>query len=206
VFQNPGSPIVTSSGSDEAIVWVLDENAPRTALLNGDAAPRPVLYALDALDLKLLWKSPAGELHPSGKYNEPAFARGSVFVGTDRIQAFAAGGRAAHREALTDVAEADAASKARDVAGSDADSATDNLALDTLDAETIYRLRCADCHDHPQGRIPPKELLANRTEDYIISVLTSGIMRENARGLTPEQIRALAHQLRSYRDSTRPSQ
>jgi hypothetical protein len=30
VFGNPGSPVVTSHGSDDAIVWVLDENA------NGD--------------------------------------------------------------------------------------------------------------------------------------------------------------------------
>ncbi len=40
------------------------------------------------MTLRLLWKSRPGELHTSGKYNEPAFARGSVFVGTDRIQAF----------------------------------------------------------------------------------------------------------------------
>jgi hypothetical protein len=27
-------------------------------------------------------------LHTSGKYNQPVTARGTVFVGTDRIQAF----------------------------------------------------------------------------------------------------------------------
>ncbi len=88
VLENPGSPVVTSNGYRDAIVWVLDENARRSALLAGAGAPRPVLYAFDAQSLKLLWKSAPGILHTSGKYNEPAFARGTVFVGTDRIQAF----------------------------------------------------------------------------------------------------------------------
>ncbi len=88
VLENPGSPVVTSNGYRDAIVWVLDENARRSAPLAGNNAPRPVLYAFDAMTLRLLWKSRPGALHTSGKYNEPAFARGSVFVGTDRIQAF----------------------------------------------------------------------------------------------------------------------
>jgi len=88
IFGNPGSPLVSSRGGRDAIVWVLDENAPRTALLVGDNPPRPVLYAFDALTLKLLWKSPEGALHTSGKYNEPLIVGGTVFVGTDRIQAF----------------------------------------------------------------------------------------------------------------------
>jgi mono/diheme cytochrome c family protein len=91
IFGNPGSPLVSSRGGHDAIVWVLDENAPRTALLVGDNPPRPVLYAFDALTLKLLWKSPEGALHTSGKYNEPLIVRGTVFVGTDRIQAFGVG-------------------------------------------------------------------------------------------------------------------
>jgi len=88
VFENPGSPVVTSNGSRDAVVWVLDPNARRSAPLVGDGAPQPVLYALDALTLRLLWKSAPGQLQPSGKYNEPVIARGTVFVGTDRIQAF----------------------------------------------------------------------------------------------------------------------
>ncbi len=89
-FENPGSPVVTSNGSRDAVVWVLDTNARRSALLVGDGAPRPVLYALDAMTLKRLWSSEPGQLHTSGKYNEPTIARGTVFVGTDRIQAFTA--------------------------------------------------------------------------------------------------------------------
>ena len=88
VLENPGSPVVTSNGYRDAIVWVLDENARRTASLAGNDAPRPVLYAFDAMTLRLLWNSRPGDLHTSGKYNEPVIARGSVFVGTDRIQAF----------------------------------------------------------------------------------------------------------------------
>lgn len=135
-------------------MWVLDENARRSALLRGAAAPRPVLYALDALTFSLLRKSKPGELHTSGKYNEPAFARGTVFVGTDRIQAFSA-----------------------------------------ADGGTIYLRRCASCHDHPEGRIPPKELLANRPEAYIVDVLTQGVMREQAHGLSVAQIQAAAQYL-----------
>jgi outer membrane protein assembly factor BamB len=87
-FENPGSPLVTSSGSREAIVWVLDENARRSASLDGPNSPHPLLYAFDAMTLKLLWRSGPAELHTSGKYNEPAITHGTVFVGTDRIQAF----------------------------------------------------------------------------------------------------------------------
>jgi mono/diheme cytochrome c family protein len=88
-FQNPGSPIVTSSrGGKDAIVWVLDINATSSATLYGPHAPQPILYAFDAMSLKLLWKSLPGVLFPSGKYNEPAVVNGAVFVGTDRVQAF----------------------------------------------------------------------------------------------------------------------
>ena len=87
-LENPGSPIITSNGSRDAVVWVLDPNARRSALLVGDGAPKPLLYAFDAITLRPLWRSAPGQLHASGKYNEPAMARGTVFVGTDRIQAF----------------------------------------------------------------------------------------------------------------------
>jgi hypothetical protein len=88
VLQNPGSPVVTSNGSRNAVVWVLDENAPRFSRLGATTNVRPVLYAFDAITLKLLWRSAEGELEAGGKYNEPAIARGTVFVGTDRIVAF----------------------------------------------------------------------------------------------------------------------
>jgi hypothetical protein len=89
-LQNPGSPVVTSDGSKGAVVWVLDENAPRTARLTDSAGVRPVLYAFDGMTLELLWHSTDTELQTGGKYNEPVTARGTVFVGTDRIVAFGA--------------------------------------------------------------------------------------------------------------------
>ena len=85
---NPGSPIVTSNGGRDAIVWVLDTNAERTAPLYGPTASQPVLYAFDASNLQLLWKSAPGQLATSGKYNEPTVVNGVAYVGTDRIQAF----------------------------------------------------------------------------------------------------------------------
>src|ERR1700722_3716328 len=88
VLENPGSPVVTSHGTTSPIVWVLDEHAHRSTSLAGQNAPRPTLYAFDALTLRLLWKSGPGELNAGGKYGEPAIARGSVFVATDRVQAF----------------------------------------------------------------------------------------------------------------------
>jgi outer membrane protein assembly factor BamB len=88
VLKNPGPPVVSSNGGKDAIVWVLDENAQRSALLTGPKAPQPVLYAIDPNTLKVLWKTDPGLLHASGKYNSPTIADGDVYVGTDRIVAF----------------------------------------------------------------------------------------------------------------------
>jgi hypothetical protein len=87
-FVNPGSPLVTSAGDAGAIVWVLDENAPRSAALLGPNAPQPVLHAFDAATLTPLWQSPPRLLRAGGKYGSPTVAHGFVFVATDRVQAF----------------------------------------------------------------------------------------------------------------------
>ena len=183
---NPGSPVVTSQGSERAVVWVLDENAPRSALLSGDDAPRPVLYAFDAVSLKPLWRSAAGELHTSGKYNEPAFGGGQVFVGTDRIQAFGIGGRR----------RTDAPPAASRVATATS-SAAPAPALAGMASEALYRLRCAACHDHPQGNIPPRSRIAGLQRERIVHALSEGLMRPQATGLSAEQIGQLADYLRS---------
>lgn len=88
VLQNPGPAVVSSNGGKDAIVWVLDENAPRSAILTGAKAPHPVLYAMDSKTLKLLWKTEPESLQASGKYNSPTVANGTVYIGTDRIVAF----------------------------------------------------------------------------------------------------------------------
>jgi hypothetical protein len=87
-FHNAGSPVVTSNGGRDAIVWMVDQNAPRTANLYGDKAPQPILYAFDAVTLTLLWKSEPGELYTTGNYGEPTIVNGLALVGTDRLQAF----------------------------------------------------------------------------------------------------------------------
>jgi hypothetical protein len=184
VFGNPGSPVVSSNGSRDAIVWVLDENARRSAPLAGKDAPAPVLYAFDAMTLKLLWRSAPGQLHTSGKYNEPTFARGAVVVGTDRIQAFGIGAAPLPRrtERTAEIA---------------ADRIAVAVAADSgLDGETIYQQRCSACHDHPQGNIPPRELIARRSHSHIVDTLANGAMRPQAAGLGPGDIEAVARYLR----------
>lgn len=85
---SPGSPVVTSDGSANPIVWLTDANVYRSATLAGPHVPHPVLYAFDALTMNLLWSSTSSMLNVAGKYSHPTIARGIVFVGTDRIQAF----------------------------------------------------------------------------------------------------------------------
>jgi len=92
-FLNPGSPVVTSQGEGGAVVWVVDENASRLASLLSDATPHPVLYAVDGTSLVPLWNSASGGagLRLGGKYETPLVAHGTVFVVTDRVQAFVLG-------------------------------------------------------------------------------------------------------------------
>lgn len=178
VFENPGSPVISSRpDGTAAIAWVLDENARRSALLTaGEGAPRPVLYALDALSLRPLWRSAPGELSTSGKYNEPIVVRGQVIVGTDRIQAFGLGGRRSEAQAPRKVAVA--------IEVPDDGRAVDGAAL--------YRQRCAMCHDQAQGNIPPRSWIAKRGRAAIIDALTNGAMKQQAAGLTRREIEAVA--------------
>jgi hypothetical protein len=87
---NPGSPVVTSAGGAGPVVWIVDENAPRSQPLAG-AWPRPVLVAVDGETMSVLYQSAASDLASGGKYIEPVTAHGTVFVGTDRLQAFGVG-------------------------------------------------------------------------------------------------------------------
>lgn len=182
VLGNPGSPVISSRGSDDGIVWILDENARRSAPLAGPGAPAPVLYALDAASLKLLWKSASGQLRTSGKYNEPTFAGGEVVVGTDRIQAFGMG-----------ASKQKPASSASLVASP---PAPQPVADSGLDGATLYQQRCAMCHDHPQGNIPPRQLIASRSHTRIVDTLTHGAMRAQAAGLSAHDIDAIARYLK----------
>lgn len=85
---NPGSPVLTSNGPNNAVAWVLDENAQRTDSLLAPGIQHPVLYAFDANTLELLWRSAKNELDLAGKYGTVTVANGVVYVGTGRLQAF----------------------------------------------------------------------------------------------------------------------
>jgi hypothetical protein len=87
-FLNPGSPVVSSDGGKNPVVWILDQNARRTQPLLDPKTPGPVLYAVDGTTMRLLWKTSPSELAPGGKYATPAIAHGAVFVATDRLYAF----------------------------------------------------------------------------------------------------------------------
>lgn len=194
VLGNPGSPVVTSNGPRDAIVWILDENASRSAPLEGPGAPQPVLYALDATTLQVLWKSGQGQLYTSGKYNEPGFGRGIVFVGTDRIQAFGPGGHGI--EQRNEIGLKSAASARPSPVRNPVPTIAAASGAGAIDGSAIYAQRCAVCHDHPQGNIPPRKWIAARPHDRIVDALTHGAMRAQAQGLTAEQIDSVARYLK----------
>lgn len=129
-----------------------------------------------------LVQSAPGQLHTSGKYNEPLLAAGMVVVGTDRIQAFAAD---APRRAPSPARAAVAAAPPRAPV---ADSG--------LDGEALYRQRCAVCHEHPQGNIPPRAIIARRSHADIVHALSRGAMRAQAAGLSEHDIEAVARYLK----------
>lgn len=60
------------------------------------------------------------------------------------------------------------------------------------DGAALYAEHCAVCHDNPQGRIPPKNMIARRSPDEVINALTNGSMKVQAKDLKPLEIRALA--------------
>ncbi len=92
-FVNPGSPVVVGGGNQggQPTVWVIDENAKRSASLLDPSTPKPVLYVFDGETLELLAHTREGELEIGGKYVTVAVANGGVIVATDRIVAFGVG-------------------------------------------------------------------------------------------------------------------
>src|ERR1700722_5207591 len=57
----------------------------------------------------------------------------------------------------------------------------------------LYAARCAACHDHASGRVPPKVLISTpRSAEDVIDTLTRGVMRAQATGLSDAQVRTLA--------------
>ncbi len=186
VLQNPGSPIVSSHGARDAIVWILDSNRPRSASLYGLDAPQPVLYAVDAESMRLLWRSRPGELQPSGKYNEATIADGLVIVGTDRIQVFGLGSAGGSHVSTALAVLAPGPGTTGTAAAPAADAA--NLA----DGARLYAERCRACHESNQSGIPAVEILRNLKSDAIVEKLLLGSMQTQALGLTELQIGQVA--------------
>ena len=60
------------------------------------------------------------------------------------------------------------------------------------EGEAIYKQRCAMCHDSAQDRVPPLFLIRRRSAEDVIQTLTDGAMKQQANGLSADQIRNLA--------------
>ncbi|MDF0545096.1 PQQ-binding-like beta-propeller repeat protein [Sphingobium sp. H39-3-25] len=57
----------------------------------------------------------------------------------------------------------------------------------------VFQTRCAMCHENPVGRTPSRAFLRQtRSPEFILSALTTGVMRENAEGLSLDDKRAVA--------------
>lgn len=190
IFRNPGVPFVSSNGARDAIVWVMDVNAPRSALLYGTEAPRPILYAIDATTLEILWRSSPGQLHPSGKYNEPIVARSTVLVGTDRIQAF--GLRPAQKNFRVRSAAPSATPNSTASIRSATSGNSTRESTGDIDAAALYQLHCAACHELERVDIPHRRRLEKLETAFIREKLTLGSMQSAARALSDPQIAALA--------------
>ncbi len=86
-LHQPGAPTVSSNGSKEAILWVIESNKD-----DGDLGPPGVLHAFDAITGKTLYRSdedPTRDtLEDARKFSCPTVANGRVFVGTHGIVAY----------------------------------------------------------------------------------------------------------------------
>lgn len=186
-FFNPGSPTVSSNGGKDAIVWVMDPNAPRLTKLDTADAPRPTLYAFDATTLKLLWKTAPGELYPSGKYNEPAVVNGLVLVGTDRVQAFGLLPKSAKPRPRPTATPTPTPAPAQPVGK-------------VAQGKALFAGRCAACHESNVSEAPPKAAIASLPKPHLITAMTTGTMQPLAAGMSAEQIDAVAEYLKSQEE------
>jgi len=65
-------------------------------------------------------------------------------------------------------------------------------AATSAEGAELYKQRCAVCHDTPQDRIPPLFLIRRRSAEDVIQTLSTGSMKQQASGLSADQIRSLA--------------
>lgn len=76
--------------------------------------------------------------------------------------------------------------------GSWAADAIPSALQDSARGAELFEQRCATCHKHPRGNIPPVFVLNYKSPEQIIDALTNGRMQQQAAGLHAEDIRALA--------------
>ena len=60
------------------------------------------------------------------------------------------------------------------------------------DAAQLFGERCSVCHDDPKGRAPGRAYLSSRLPSEVVYALSRGVMRQQAAGLSGDQVRALA--------------
>ena len=66
-------------------------------------------------------------------------------------------------------------------------------AAETAAGSALYDQHCAECHEHPAGRIPARSFISMlRTPESIINTLSKGVMRPMAKGLDATQIHNIA--------------
>jgi polyvinyl alcohol dehydrogenase (cytochrome) len=51
------------------------------------------------------------------------------------------------------------------------------------DPAQLFQQNCGSCHDHPKDRIPSRAVIARRSPDEVMQILTNGSMRVQAGGL-----------------------
>jgi polyvinyl alcohol dehydrogenase (cytochrome) len=59
------------------------------------------------------------------------------------------------------------------------------------DGAKLFADRCSTCHDHATGRIPPHYMLNRLWPDQVMTALTTGAMKQQATGLSQDEIKAL---------------
>jgi outer membrane protein assembly factor BamB len=86
---NPSSPVVTSDGSSNPMLWVIDaESSLAEMVIDGVNIAHPILYAVDGTTMTVLWRTGVDELGQGAKFITPVVNDGQVFVATNRVLAY----------------------------------------------------------------------------------------------------------------------
>ena len=62
-----------------------------------------------------------------------------------------------------------------------------------VSGQAVYEKRCAACHDHSDGRPPPRTVLQDMTATRIFRALDFGPMINISYTMRPDQREAVAH-------------